>query len=609
MSASSSPNPARPPGRHRTIRATFLTTVVAPVASMLVIWGLLVAGVLGGAIGGSGASGQGHRDLAGTFLVAGTALVVILVSVVLMGLFTRRIAADVGGLEATTEHLAAEEMPQLTEKLRRGEPVRARQAQPATRAATAEVAQAEAAIARLARSAAAAAAAEARLRNGIRQVFVSLARRNQSLLHRQLRLIDALEQKASDPDTLADLFPLDHLTTRMRRHAEGLIILSGVAPGRSWSEPVPVIDVIRGAVAEIEDYKRVSVLTRSADAVAGQAVADLVHLVAELIENATLFSPSSTRVEVRAGRVANGFAIEVDDRGLGIGARQLATINAQLANPPDFDLANADQLGLFVVGKLAARHGVQVGLRPSAYGGTTAVVLMPANLVVSPNVAGAAAPDLRQAPDRGRHELAPSAAGPEPGTAAPDADFSLGPPGPGPGFGGPGSLSTRSTDSPRPASAGSGAAEPAAAILAAPAAAPPPSGSADAGTADAEGQAALPDQGATAAGAPDPAAAGPQPGAGTHRGLPRRVRQASLDPHLRQPRPGPDREAPAVRPAPAAGRSPEEARMLVSSLQRGWQRGRAAEPAATQPTASTDAAAADEPDARQDADAPQAGEA
>ena len=143
----------------------------------------------------------------------------------------------------------------------------------------------------------------------------------------------------------------------MRRHAEGLIILSGAAPGRSWSEPVPVIDVIRGAVAEVEDYKRVTVLTRAEDAVAGLAAADMIHLLAELIENATLSSPSGTRVEVRAERVANGFAIEIDDRGLGIEAGQLRTINQQLAKPPDFDLANADQLGLFVVGKLAARHG------------------------------------------------------------------------------------------------------------------------------------------------------------------------------------------------------------------------------------------------------------
>src|SRR5262249_10000986 len=257
------------------------------------------------------------------------------------------------------------------------------------------------AITSLQHTAAAAATGEARLRNGIGQVFVSLARRNQSLLQRQLRLIDALEQKASDPATLADLFPLDHLTTRMRRHAEGLIILSGAAPGRSWSEPVPVIDVIRGAVAEVEDYKRVTVLTMAEDAVAGLAAADMIHLLAELIENATLSSPSGTRVEVRAERVANGFAIEIDDRGLGIEAGQLQTINQQLAKPPDFDLANADQLGLFVVGKLAARHGVRVALRPSPYGGTTAVVLMPNSIVVPASETDADTdPDLRPGTDR-----------------------------------------------------------------------------------------------------------------------------------------------------------------------------------------------------------------
>src|SRR5262249_39464347 len=137
-------------------------------------------------------------------------------------------------------------------------------------------------------------------------------------------------------------------------------------------------------------------LTRAEDAVAGLAAADMIHLLAELIENATLSSPSGTRVEVRAERVANGFAVEIDDRGLGIEAGQLRTINQQLAKPPDFDLANADQLGLFVVGKLAARHGVRVALRPSPYGGTTAVVLMPNSIVVPTNETDAdTQPDLR----------------------------------------------------------------------------------------------------------------------------------------------------------------------------------------------------------------------
>jgi signal transduction histidine kinase len=646
MSAFSSPSPERSHGGHRTIRATFIATVVVPVTSMLVIWVLLVAGVLSGVLGGTDASGRA-RDLAGIFLVAGVGLVIILISVGLMGLFARRIATDIGGLEATAEHLADEEMPRLVEKLRRGEPVTAGEAQPATRAVTAEVAHAEAAIASLTRSAAAAAAAEASLRNGIGQVFVSLARRNQSLLQRQLRLIDALEQKASDPATLADLFPLDHLTTRMRRHAEGLIILSGAAPGRSWSEPVPVIDVIRGAVAEIEDYKRVSVLTRAEDAVAGQAVADTIHLLAELIENATLSSPSGTRVEVRAERVANGFAIEVDDRGLGIEAGQLATINAQLANPPDFDLANADQLGLFVVGKLAARHGVRVALRPSPYGGTTAVVLMPNSLVAPLNVTDGAQPDARPALGRGRdldlpapdalalpgrHSAPPLPVGgpspapaghpgPEPGTAAFDAGFSLGPPGPQADSPGPGSLSTRSTDffrtGPRPASGGSGTAGPAAAGPIAPAAAglTPPAATSPAGPATAPppsgpggDQAAGRSGGDEAAGAEGTPAGGLQPGAGTYRGLPRRVRQASLNPNLRQPPPAPNRAVPPGRPAPADGRSPEQARDLVSSLQKGWQRGREAKPAPIGTTDNPDAATTHERDAR-DGDVPQAGEA
>ncbi len=181
----------------------------------------------------------------------------------------------------------------------------------------------------------------------------------------------------------------------MRRHAESLAILSGAAPGRSWTEPVPVIDVIRAAMAEVEDYRRVTVLTTSEDAVAAPAVADMIHLLAELIENATMFSPSGTRVEVRAERVANGFAVEIDDRGLGIEPAQLAEINQQLAQPPDFDLANADRLGLFVGAKLAARHGVRVSLRQSPYGGTTAIVLMPNSIVVL--VSASALPDSRHA--------------------------------------------------------------------------------------------------------------------------------------------------------------------------------------------------------------------
>src|SRR6266516_8217655 len=400
MGEISSQGSERQRGTRRTIWSTFATMVAVPVACLVVLWGLVLGFVIGGAMGGPDTPHHNHEVVVDFVVVIGIGLVVVIVGVMMMGLFARRLARDVTSLEATARHLADEEMPDLIERLRKGEQEAIpAEAAPRLRTKTAEIAQAEATITSLQHTAAVAATGEARLRNGIGQVFVSLARRNQSLLQRQLRLIDALEQKASDPATLADLFPLDHLTTRMRRHAEGLIILSGAAPGRSWSEPVPVIDVIRGAVAEIEDYKRVTVLTRAEDAVAGLAAADMIHLLAELIENATLSSPSGTRVEVRAERVANGFAIEIDDRGLGIEAGQLRTINQQLAKPPDFDLANADQLGLFVVGKLAARHGVRVALRPSPYGGTTAVVLMPNSIVVRATGAEADTnPDLRPPP-------------------------------------------------------------------------------------------------------------------------------------------------------------------------------------------------------------------
>jgi hypothetical protein len=281
-----------------------------------------------------------------------------------------------------------------------------------------EVARATAALASLQRTALAAAITETSLRSGISQVFVSLARRSQSLLQQQLRLLDDLERKAVDPGALADLFPLDHLTTRMRRHAEGLIILSGAAPGRAWSSPVPAIDVIRGAIAEIADYQRIAVVTTSDDMVAGSAVADTIHLLAELIENATLFSPSGTRVEVKAERVGNGLAFEVEDRGPGVKPDELDAINLRLSSPADFDRANADQLGLFVVGKLAARHGIRVFLRPSPYAGTTATALLPSSMITSEVEAPATAqPKQGQATGPSLEDLQLALTGP-PGTTA-----------------------------------------------------------------------------------------------------------------------------------------------------------------------------------------------
>jgi hypothetical protein len=601
MGVFSSPGTERPRDRRRTIRRTFVAMVAGPVACLVVLWGLALGGAIGGALGGPDTPHHDHQVVVDFVAVIGVGVAIVVAAVVMMGLFARRLSQDITDLETTARQLAEERMPELIERLRRGERgVVPEEITPQPRTKTAEIARAEAAMASLQHTAAAAAAGEASLRNGIGQVFVSLARRNQSLLQRQLRLIDALEQKASDPATLADLFPLDHLTTRMRRHAEGLIILSGAAPGRSWSEPVPVIDVIRGAVAEVEDYKRVTVLTMAEDAVAGLAAADMIHLLAELIENATLSSPSGTRVEVRAERVANGFTIEIDDRGLGIEAGQLQTINQQLADPPDFDLANADQLGLFVVGKLAARHAVRVALRPSPYGGTTAVVLMPNSIVVPMNTTEADTdPDLRLAAGRkpgldlhhadalvltGRHSAQPSL----PEGATGETETADGSSGLAPGFPAP-------TGSAAPGSAGAGLA-PMGTGLGSPGTGlgSPGTGFGSAGAGLGSAGTGLGSTGTAPVqrglGQPsflpgqdtqDPAAdAGDDPGldpglrtAGTYRGLPRRVRQASLNPRLKDTASA-ARRGKADGIPPAAGRSPEEARSLVTSMQNGWQRGR-----------------------------------
>jgi hypothetical protein len=222
---------------------------------MVLLWGLAAGIVLATSLSGHGAFSHDHQELVGIVLIVAAGLVVVIAALILTGLFARRLSHDISGLAATAHRLADEQLPQLIERQRAGEKVR--EADPAALGPppkTAEIADAVAAIASLQRTAFAAATAEAGLRDGLRQVFVSLGRRNQSLLQRQLRLIDALEQKAPSPAALADLFTLDHLTTRMRRHAESLTILSGAAPGRTWTEPVPIIDIIRAAVAEVEDY-------------------------------------------------------------------------------------------------------------------------------------------------------------------------------------------------------------------------------------------------------------------------------------------------------------------------------------------------------------------
>ena len=350
-------------------------------------------------------------------LAAGLGLLGTIASILLSLIIGRGLVRQLRELRESALTLAHEQLPAVIERLRSGEPVDPAEYAPAETSTSNEIEQVQNAFSVVQQTAVQAAVDESRLRRGISDVFRNLAGRSQSLLHRQLTLLDGMERRATEPDELEDLFRIDHLTTRMRRHAEGLIILSGEAPARGWRQPVPLVDVLRAAVAEVEDYTRIRVLCRTNAAVAGHAVADVIHLIAELAENATVFSPPNTPVRIQGDIVGRGFAVEIEDRGLGISAARLEEINANLANPPQFDLSGSDRLGLFIAGQLAQRHDIKITLRPSVYGGTTAIVLIPTALVVDEDAferdpaLAAAQNDMALAEGfSGRHALAQSAA-------------------------------------------------------------------------------------------------------------------------------------------------------------------------------------------------------
>ncbi len=316
------------------------------------------------------------------YITGAIGLLGLVLSLILTIVLARSINRRLTTLRRQALLLAQEHLPSVVSRLRRGEPVDADTEAAPLQIGSDEIGQVGQAFDAVRLTAIASAVEEARLRKGVNDVFRNLARRNQSLLQRQLTSLDQMERKATDPEVLDDLFKLDHLTTRMRRHAEGLIILSGAPPGRGWSAPVRLMDVMRGAVSEVEDYARVQVATPSRAALSGSAVTDVIHLLAELIENATSLSPPYTQVRMTGEPVMNGFAIEIEDRGLGLTPERLTELNDRLANPPDVNPANTEQLGLFVVAQLARRHGIGVTLRTSPYGGTTAVTLIPRRLIV-----------------------------------------------------------------------------------------------------------------------------------------------------------------------------------------------------------------------------------
>ncbi len=468
-----------------------------------------------------GASHEGNVVLLRLFVVGGAGLAAVVVSALLLLGFGNRITRELTGFQKAVRALADERLPAVVSRLREGEDVDVDTEAPplALRTRTREVTETADAFSAVQRTAVQAAVGQAQLRKGVSNVFRSLARRNQSLLQRQLKMLDEMERGTHDPESLAQLFRLDQLTTRMRRQAEGLIILSGAAAGRGWRQPVPVVEVLRGAIGEIEDYVRVDMVTDSRDFIPGAAVADVTHLLAELIENATLYSPPQTRVKVGASRVANGYVVEIEDRGLGIPAETLAALNERLGKPPEFDLADSDQLGLFVVSRLAARHGIKISLRGSAYGGTAAIVLMPHHLVVAEE-------DAASQEDRPAAAVAGLSRGADTQASRRRPRMELDAVAPSPPAGSVQTQLTVRTERP--------------------------------------GETVIPDQETTSPNGQFPAIDD------SDLGLPRRLRQASLAPQLR--------DAP---PTGSGGgrheeRSAEQVRALISSIQQGWRSGRAA---------------------------------
>ncbi|EPH44259.1 hypothetical protein STRAU_2699 [Streptomyces aurantiacus JA 4570] len=334
-----------------------------------------------------GAADRADPLTRGVFTAAGAAvflgLAAVVASLVISVRIGRGLVVELVGLRNRALEIARRQLPHAMRKLRAGEEIDIHAEAPQGPSAEDETGQVVEALGTVHRAALRAAVERAELASGISGVFVNLARRSQVLVHRQLGLLDTMERRADDPNELSDLFRLDHLTTRMRRHAESLIILSGAAPGRAWRLPVPLTNVVRAAVSEVEDYARVEVRQLTAAEIVGAAVADLTHLLAELVENAAQFSPPHTKVRVSGEPVGNGYALEVEDRGLGMGTDTLDEANRRVTQSEALDLFDSDQLGLFVVSRLAARHGIKVHLRTSPYGGTTAVVLLPTALLHS----------------------------------------------------------------------------------------------------------------------------------------------------------------------------------------------------------------------------------
>ncbi|MFJ2827170.1 nitrate- and nitrite sensing domain-containing protein [Streptomyces sp. NPDC087263] len=324
------------------------------------------------------------RNAAESEAIISGALILLVLGVSLVGAFVvaRSMIRSLRRLQDTATKVAQERLPELVKQLSESDPqdvdtsvesvgVHSRD----------EIGQVAAAFDDVHREAVRLAAEQALLRGNVNAMFTNLSRRSQGLIQRQLSLISELESREADPDQLSSLFKLDHLATRMRRNGENLLVLAGEEPGRRWTRPVPLVDVLRAAASEVEQYERIELSSVPTTEVAGRVVNDLVHLLAELLENATSFSSPQTKVKVTGHALPDGrVLIEIHDTGIGLSPEDLAAINERLASPPTVDVSVSRRMGLFVVGRLSQRHGIRIQLRPSDSGGTTALVMLPVDV-------------------------------------------------------------------------------------------------------------------------------------------------------------------------------------------------------------------------------------
>ncbi|MFD3525478.1 nitrate- and nitrite sensing domain-containing protein [Streptomyces sp. NPDC058653] len=328
-----------------------------------------------------GDAAQISDDARNDAIINGAIVVIaLLAAFVLAGMMARQMSRAMRRLRTAAFGIAEQRLPMLVDQLSRTEPGRVdTRVQPIPIDSRDEIGEVARAFDQVHREAVRLAAEQAMLRGNVNAIFTNLSRRNQSLIEGQLTLITELENNEAEPEQLENLFKLDHLATRMRRNGENLLVLAGEEPGRRWNQPVPLVDVLRAASSEVESYERIELSGVPETDIHGQAVTDLVHLLAELLENATTFSSPQTKVRVTATRLPDGrVMIEIHDKGIGLTAEDFADINHKLANPPTVDAAVSQRMGLFVVGRLADRHGIRVQLRPSGeQAGTTSLVMLP----------------------------------------------------------------------------------------------------------------------------------------------------------------------------------------------------------------------------------------